>query len=65
MRRPLIGEVLLENGIITQEQLNDALKIQEANGELIGTILINQNIISKETLIKYLSIQAETWLPNL
>ena len=59
MSKPLIGELLLKDGIVTQEQLEKALEFQKLNGELIGVILINQNIIDEQTLIKYLAIQAE------
>ena len=65
MAKPLIGEILLENDIITQEQLDNALEIQKLDGGFLGTILVHQNIISEQTLVKYLAIQAEKWLPDL
>jgi hypothetical protein len=54
-----IGEILLEDGIITEEHLDNALEFQKLSGHPVGIILINQNIISDETLVKYLSMQAE------
>ena len=65
MAKPLIGEILLEDGIITQGQLNNVLEIQKIEGGFVGTILVHQNIISDQTLIKYLAIQAEKWLPDI
>ena len=59
MSRPLLGEILLENGEITQEQLDKALEVQKSEGGLIGIILVTQAAISEQTLIQYLSIQAE------
>ena len=59
MSSPRIGELLLEEGVITQAHLDDALEEQKINGGLIGIILVNQDIISEQTLVKYLAIQAE------
>lgn len=59
MSKPLLGEILLENGEITQEQLDTALEEQKKEGGLIGIILVNLGIISEQTLVKYLAIQAE------
>ncbi len=59
MARPLLGEILLETGEISREQLEKALSVQKNEGGLIGIILINQGSITEQTLVKYLAIQAE------
>ncbi len=59
MGRPLLGEILLEEGEITQEELNKALEVQKTEGGLIGIILVTQGIIKEQTLVKYLALQAE------
>jgi type IV pilus assembly protein PilB len=59
MSRPLLGEILLEKGEISKEQLQAALDIQKNEGGLIGIILVTQGAISEQTLVKYLAIQAE------
>ncbi len=59
MAKPLLGELLLENGEITQEQLDDALKIQKEEGGLIGIIMVNLGHITEQNLVKYLAMQAE------
>lgn len=59
MGRPLLGEILLENGEITKEQLDKALVVQKSEGGLIGIILVTQGAINEQTLVKYLAIQAE------
>ncbi len=59
MARPLLGEILLEKGEITQEQLDKALEVQKNEGGLIGIILVNQGSISEQVLVKYLALQAE------
>ena len=59
MAKPLLGEMLVENGVITQEQLNGALEVQKAEGGLIGIILVSQGIISEQKLVEYLALQAK------
>ena len=59
MSKPLLGELLLEHEEITQEQLNEALKIQKDEGGLIGIIIVNLGFISEQKLVKYLAKQAE------
>jgi hypothetical protein len=46
------GEFLVEEKLISQSQLNDALDLQRFNRErLIGEILVTQGTITKEQLI--------------
>ncbi len=59
MSKALLGEILLENGEITKEQLNKALEVQQNEGGLIGIILVTQNAITEQTLVRYLALQAE------
>lgn len=59
MAKPLLGEMLLENDEISQDQLNKALEVQKTEGGLIGIILVNLGFIAEETLVKYLAAQAE------
>jgi len=59
MTKPLLGEILLEKGEISKEQLDKALDIQNKDGGLIGIILVTQNAISEKKLVEYLAIQAK------
>ncbi len=59
MAKPLLGEMLLEAGEITQEQLDQALEVQKKEGGLMGIILVNLNFISEKILVRYLALQAE------
>lgn len=52
-----IGELLIEAGLITKEQLNEALKQQLAGGGKLGEILIQKNFISEKQLLKTLEYQ--------
>lgn len=68
MNRPknmLIGEMLVEEGIITKEQLKDALEEQKRTGEKIGEILIKMGYISKEILWTFLGYQIGVPYVNL
>ncbi len=41
----LLGEILVESGEITMEQLNEALEFQKENGGLLGEILVGLGYI--------------------
>ena len=45
-----LGQLLIERGIITQEQLEDALEEQKKTGELLGTTLLHMGFIDEETV---------------
>ena len=55
--KKLLGEMLIEGGEITREQLNEALEIQKNDGDLLGAILVDLAYLDAETLIKYLKLQ--------
>jgi type IV pilus assembly protein PilB len=52
---PRLGEVLLAEGIITQEQLSRALDAQRATALPLGAVLVKQGIIHEDRLIVVLS----------
>lgn len=55
----MIGEILLENQLLTPEQLDAALKVQRDTQDKrpIGEILIAMGSINIKTLMDYLDIQ--------
>jgi type IV pilus assembly protein PilB len=53
-QRKMMGEILLELGLITQDQLNEALAEQRTSGERLGRILVNRGILSEQQLIETL-----------
>ena len=55
--RKKIGEILIEAGYITEEQLEKALKEQAVTGEKLGEILIKKGWIGKEELDQSLAKQ--------
>ncbi|MFQ5963800.1 MAG: hypothetical protein ACE5KZ_05905 [Candidatus Scalinduaceae bacterium] len=49
-----IGEFLVKNNYVTQEEVNEALEFQKRNkDQYIGEILVKMNVITKEQLIEY------------
>jgi len=52
-----LGDMLLEEGIISAEQLQEALKIQKEQHERLGTVLINEGFITEKDLIDALQMQ--------
>jgi len=43
----LLGQILVDNTELTQEQLEEALKIKEETGEFLGKILVNMGYITE------------------
>ncbi len=52
-----IGETLIEDGLLSKAQLEEALACQKEKGGLIGSILIEKNFVSEESLISALGKQ--------
>ena len=52
-----IGDLLVEAGAITAEELDEAIAYQKENGGKLGTVLVNQGFISQELLITVLTTQ--------
>jgi type IV pilus assembly protein PilB len=50
--RKLLGRVLIEKGIITEEKLNEALRIQAKTREMLGTILIRLGYTKEEDIAR-------------
>ncbi len=56
-RRMKIGEILLSQGYITEEQLQEALEEHKRTGISLGTVLVNMGAISEEDLTGVLGKQ--------
>ncbi len=49
------GELLTQDGIISQQQLQEALELQKDNPKVpIGEILLTQGILTREQLIHFI-----------
>jgi type IV pilus assembly protein PilB len=53
----LLGQVLMESGMITIDELNEAIEIQKSSGQKLGDILISLNMITNEELNMALEFQ--------
>jgi type II secretion system protein E len=57
LHKPLIGEFLVEQGLITQAQLEEALHEQARSGELLGSILIRHGHVTEQAMMAMLAEQ--------
>jgi type IV pilus assembly protein PilB len=57
LARKRLGDLLLENGLITEEQLEEALFEQKKSGLPLGTLLTQKGIISEQQLIEAIEFQ--------
>ncbi|MGL6279109.1 MAG: hypothetical protein ACRC50_06090 [Gaiella sp.] len=54
----MIGEIFVERGLVTREQLDDALRLQSREGGLIGEILVAHFGVSR---VELATVLAEQW----
>ena len=52
-----IGQVLMESGMITIDDLNEAIEIQKSSSQRLGEILIGMGAITEEELQMALDFQ--------
>ncbi|MBU9888712.1 MAG: hypothetical protein KTQ49_02445 [Candidatus Omnitrophica bacterium] len=55
--RRKIGEILIEDGLLTKEQLEEALAFQKEKGGLLGQALITKRFVDEDALISALGKQ--------
>lgn len=49
-----VSEILIKKGILTEEKLNEALKVQKGKGGSLGDILVSQGVINQKELLEIL-----------
>jgi MSHA biogenesis protein MshE len=59
MKRIRIGDLLIEKGFITTEELDKAIAEQRKVGKKLGQVLIDQGCIQEDTLLNLLSEQLQ------
>lgn len=57
MKYKRLGEMLVDVGAITEEQLEEALAGQKGSGKRLGTYLVDEHYISEDQLIEILRMQ--------
>lgn len=55
--RKMLGEMLLEKGLISLSQLNHALEVQREEGGILGEILVKLGYITEDAIAQCLSLQ--------
>jgi type IV pilus assembly protein PilB len=57
-QRKLIGQILKEQGFVTESQIEEALKLQRDKGGVIGEIFRNMGYVSEDAIVTALGIQS-------
>jgi type IV pilus assembly protein PilB len=55
--RERLGELLLKSGVLEEDQLNEALEIQQQDGGKLGRILVDHLLVNEEQLADVLAVQ--------
>ena len=63
--RKSLGEMLIEESLITAEQLEKALELQRGQGGKLSELLVNQGLVKAEELAAVLSVQLNVPLIDL
>ena len=53
MKYKRLGEMLVDVGAITEQQLEEALAGQKGSGKRLGTYLVDEKYISEDQLIEF------------
>ncbi|OIO37951.1 MAG: hypothetical protein AUJ72_03540 [Candidatus Omnitrophica bacterium CG1_02_46_14] len=52
-----LGEILIDNQLITAQQLDQALKVQKEKGGLLGQVLVTLGFTTEEAIAQALTVQ--------
>ncbi|MCG7584295.1 GspE/PulE family protein [Photobacterium sp. OFAV2-7] len=63
--RKRLGDLLVEEGIVTQDQLEQALGKQQTTGRKLGDTLISMGFLSEQQMLSFLSRQLDIPLVDL
>ena len=53
----MLGQVLMEAGLVTIEDINAALETQKATGQKLGELLISMGVLTQEQLTSALELE--------
>ena len=60
-----LGDILVNHKVITQEQLEQGLKLQKGSGRKLGETLVDENIVTEEAIARALSAQLNIEMVDL
>lgn len=63
--RKRLGDLLIEEGIVTAEQIEQALDNQQSSGRKLGDTLISMGFLSEQQMLQFLSQQLDIPLVDL
>ncbi len=63
--RKRLGDLLVEEGIVKQDQLEQALGKQQTTGRKLGDTLISMGFLSEQQMLSFLSRQLDIPLVDL
>jgi len=65
-KRKKLGEILIDAGLLTEEQLKEALVAKQGSDLKLGQILTRSSLVSESQLVDLLSEQLKVrkYLPN-
>jgi len=55
--RRRIGEILVNEGLVTSEQLEEALRVQKKTGDLLGSVLMDMGLVAESDIAKTMCLQ--------
>ena len=56
-KKQLLGQILIKRGLITQEQLKEALELQKKDGGFLGEVLVKLRHITEKDIVVALIVQ--------
>lgn len=56
-KKQLLGQILIKRGLITQEQLKEALEAQKSEGGFLGEVLVKLGHITEKDIVVALIVQ--------
>ncbi len=57
IQKKKLGEILMDAGCLTEEKLNEALRLQKTDGERLGRVLINHGFVTEREMLNALHTQ--------
>ncbi len=65
IQRRRIGEILVDQGLVTRDHVEEALRIQRKTGETLGTILVDMGCVTDLDITKTIVLQYQLPYINL
>ena len=57
MKNKRLGEMLVDAGVLSEEQVRQAIELQKGTGKRLGTVLLEHHFINETQLIEVLRLQ--------